>query len=244
MNWAVTWAEVKAHTETLSSLCYLLVSDTLSCFNGLQLQPISLKQNTWTLWTLCHNNLLFPSCVLLLLLVVATLRKHTSFKHSRPSLKDTKKSSMRTPVLLMSQARCLTMKLCLEPFSAGRTTMTLNPYVPLPIMARANSMKEVPSVDCRWNCNRNIFFLHFTFGTAEGINMFFNAWSLKIAQPSVLHSSPQDRFLTHLQHWVFVLVLSKKPPWRDDNQPWIHANELWIVWNDSRQWTDYTAGLF
>lgn len=65
--------------------------------------------------------------------------------------KDTKKSSMRTPRLPMSQARCLMMKDRLESVSAGRTRMTLSPYVPLPIMARANNMKEVPSVDCLWN---------------------------------------------------------------------------------------------
>lgn len=67
--------------------------------------------------------------------------------------KDTKKSSMRTPRLPMSQARCLIIKFRLEPFSAGRITITLNPYVPLPIMARANNRYEVPSVDCRWNLN-------------------------------------------------------------------------------------------
>lgn len=51
----------------------------------------------------------------------------------------TKKSSIRTPRLPMSQARCLMMKVCLELLSAGRTSMTLNPYVPLPIMARTNN---------------------------------------------------------------------------------------------------------
>lgn len=163
----------------------------------------------------------------------------------------------------MSQARCLMTKLCLEPFSAGRTTMTLNPYVPLPIMARANNMKEVPSVDCRWNCNRfffffsgKLFFFFFILLLGQGKSDWF--WDIEDRYQYVLQTmNPQDctaisaaqlttrqvsDSLTALS--VCALVLSKKPPWRDDNQPWIHSNELWIVWNDSGQWADYTAGLF